>query len=118
SLGQLIGVNTAIYSPSGASSGIGFAIPVNIVRKIVPDLITYGRVQTPSLGIALLPPQYADYYRRSSRIQGVIVMDVIEGGSPEREGMRGLRESARGILLGDVITAVDGEAINNEDDLL
>src|SRR5690606_30756304 len=68
--------------------------------------------------IALLPPQYADYYRRSSRIQGVIVMDVIEGGSPEREGMRGLRESARGILLGDVITAVDGEAINNEDDLL
>lgn len=118
SLGQLIGVNTAIYSPSGASSGIGFAIPVNTVKKIVPQLISFGRVQTPSLGIAMLPPQYADYYRGNSRIQGVIVMDVIEGGSPEREGMRGLRESARGILLGDVITAVDGEPIIDEDDLL
>ncbi len=118
SLGQLVGVNTAIYSPSGASSGIGFAIPVNIVKKIVPELITYGRVQTPTLGIALLPLQYADYYRQNSRVRGVIVMDVIAGGSPEREGMRGLRETNRGILLGDVITAIDGDVINNEDDLL
>lgn len=118
SLGQLVGVNTAIYSPSGASSGIGFAIPVNIVKKIVPELITFGKVQTPTLGIALLPPQYADYYRQNSRVEGVIVMDVIEGGSPEREGMRGLRESARGILLGDVIIAIDNEVVMNEDDLL
>lgn len=118
SLGQLVGVNTAIYSPTGASSGIGFAIPVNTVSKIVPELITYGRVQTPTLGIALLPPQYADYYRQNSRIEGVIVMDVIEGGSPERAGMRGLRETNRGIALGDVITAIDGEPIANEDDLL
>lgn len=118
SLGQLIGVNTAIYSPSGASSGIGFAIPVNTVKKIVPELITFGRVQTPTLGIALLPPQYADYYRQRAGLKGVIVMDVIEGGSPEKEGMRGLRETSRGILLGDVIIAVDGDAINNEDDLL
>ena len=118
SLGQLVGVNTAIYSPSGASSGIGFAIPVNIVKKIVPELITYGKVQTPTLGIALLPLQYADYYRQNSRVRGVIVMDVIAGGSPERAGMRGLRETNRGILLGDVITAINGEVINNEDDLL
>jgi S1-C subfamily serine protease len=118
SLGQLVGVNTAIYSPSGASSGIGFAIPVNIVKKIVPELITYGKVQTPTLGIALLPPQYADYYRQSAGLEGVIVMEVIEGGSPEREGMRGLRESARGIMLGDVIVAVDDEPVLNEDDLL
>lgn len=118
SLGQLVGVNTAIYSPSGASSGIGFAIPVNIVKKIVPELITFGKVQTPTLGIALLPPQYADYYRANSRIEGVIVMDVIEGGSPEREGMRGLRESARGVMLGDVIVRIDNEVVQNEDDLL
>jgi S1-C subfamily serine protease len=118
SLGQLVGVNTAIYSPSGASSGIGFAIPVNIVKKIVPELIMFGRVQTPTLGIALLPPQYADYYRQNSRVIGVIVMDVIAGGSPERAGMRGLRENSRGILLGDVITAIDDEPIANEDDLL
>lgn len=118
SLGQLVGVNTAIYSPTGASSGIGFAIPVNTVKKIVPELITFGRVQTPTMGIALMPPQYADYYRQSAGLSGVIVMDVIEGGSPERAGMRGLRETSRGILLGDVITAVDGDSIENEDDLL
>jgi len=118
SLGQLVGVNTAIYSPTGASSGIGFAIPVNTVKKIVPELITFGRVQTPSMGIALMPPQYADYYRQRVGLSGVIVMDVIEGGSPEREGMRGLRETSRGILLGDVITAVNGDSIENEDDLL
>lgn len=118
SLGQLIGVNTAIYSPSGASSGIGFAIPVNTVKKIVPQLITYGHVQTPALGIAMLPPQYSDYYRESARIEGVIVMDVIAGGGPEKAGMRGLSETNRGILLGDVITEVDGEKVVNEDDLL
>lgn len=118
SLGQLIGVNTAIYSPSGANSGIGFAIPVNTVRQIVPELIEFGRVQTPTLGVALFPPQYADYYRRRWGIDGVIVLDVIDGGSPEREGMRGLTETNRGIVLGDVIIEVDGVSISNEDDLL
>ena len=118
SLGQLIGVNTAIYSPSGANSGIGFAIPVNTVRKIVPELIQYGRVQTPTLGVALFPPQQADYYRQRWRIDGVIVLDVLEGTSPEREGMRGLTETSRGILLGDVIVEIDGTPVRNEDDLL
>lgn len=118
SLGQLVGVNTAIYSPSGASSGIGFAIPVNTVKKIVPELIQFGRVQTPTLGISLFPPQYADYYRNRWRIDGVIVLDVLRGSSPEREGMRGLTETNRGIVLGDVIVEVDGVAVANEDDLL
>lgn len=118
SLGQLVGVNTAIYSPSGASSGIGFAIPVNTVKKIVPELIEFGRVQTPTLGISLFPPQYADYYRNRWRIDGVIVLDVLQGSSPEREGMRGLTETNRGIVLGDVIVEVDGVAVANEDDLL
>lgn len=118
SLGQLIGVNTAIYSPSGASSGIGFAIPVNTVAKIVPELIQFGRVQTPTLGISLFPPQYADFYRQRWRIEGVVVLDVLDGSSPEREGMRGLRETSRGILLGDVIVEIDGSTVRNEDDLL
>ena len=118
SLGQLVGVNTAIYSPSGASSGIGFAIPVNTVKKIVPELIQYGQVQTPTLGISLFPPQYADYYRQRWGINGVIVLDVIEGASPEQEGMRGLTETNRGIILGDVIVEIDGTAVSNEDDLL
>ncbi len=118
SLGELIGVNTAIYSPSGASSGIGFAIPVNTVKSIVPELIEFGRVQTPRLGIAMFPPQQEAYYQRRWGIEGVIVVDVIEGLSPEQEGMSGLQETARGLILGDVITQIDGVPVRNQDDLL
>lgn len=115
SLGQLVGVNTAIYSPSGASSGIGFAIPVNTVKRIVPELIAYGRVQTPALGIAQIPQ--ADYYRRQWGIDGVIVLDVFPGTDPQRLGMRGLSRSQRGqIQLGDVIVEIDGQPVRNEDD--
>jgi S1-C subfamily serine protease len=118
SLGQLVGVNTAIYSPTGANSGIGFAIPANTVKKIVPELIQYGRVQTPTLGIHHFPLQQANYYRQRWGIEGVIVLDVLEGGNPSRAGMRGLTETARGIVLGDVIVDIDGTPIKNEDDLL
>ena len=97
-----MGVNTAIYSPSGGSSGIGFAIPVNTVQRIVPELITYGRVQTPILGIIQVPQP--DYYRSLWDIEGVIVLDVVQGTDPEKLGMRGLQRVQRGrIRLGDVI---------------
>jgi len=116
SLGQLVGVNTAIYSPSGASSGIGFAIPVNTVKDVVPELIQFGRVQTPILGITRVPQP--DYYRRLWGIEGVIVLDTVEGSDPDRLGMRGLSRANRGrIVLGDVIVEIDGEAVRNEDDL-
>ena len=115
SLGQLVGVNTAIYSPSGASSGIGFAIPVNTVKRIVPELIAYGRVQTPILGITPIPQP--DYYRQLWGIEGVIVLDVIEGSDPQRLGMRGLQRAQRGqIQLGDVIVEIAGQAVGDEDD--
>ena len=115
SLGQLVGVNTAIYSPSGASSGIGFAIPVNTVKRVVPELIQYGRVQTPILGITRIPQP--DYYRRLWGIDGVIVMDVLDGTGPQRAGMRGLTRSQRGrIQLGDVIVAIDDQPVRNEND--
>ncbi len=116
SLGQLVGVNTAIYSPSGGSSGIGFAIPVNTVKRVVPELIQYGRVQTPILGITRVPQP--DYYRQLWGIEGVIVLDTLEGSSPDLQGMRGLSRVDRGrIRLGDVIVEVEGEAIRNEEDL-
>jgi len=116
SLGQLIGVNTAIYSPSGGSSGIGFAIPVNPVKRVVPELIQYGRVQTPILGITRIPQP--DYYRQLWGIDGVIVLDTLEGSGPAQQGMRGLTRVDRGqIRLGDVIVEVEGEPIYDEDDL-
>jgi len=118
SLGQLVGVNTAIYSPTGASTGIGFAIPVNTVKHIVPELIEHGRVQTPALGVALLPPRQAAYYRERLGIEGVVILDVIDGLAPERAGMRGLTETGQGLALGDVIIAIDGERVRDEDDLV
>ncbi|HJN96656.1 MAG: 2-alkenal reductase [Gammaproteobacteria bacterium] len=115
SLGQLVGVNTQIYSPSGANSGIGFAIPVNIIKRVIPQLITYGRVQTPILGITRLPQP--DYYRELWGIEGVIVLNVVEGTDPERLGMRGLTQAQRGrIQLGDVVVEIDGQSVGNEDD--
>lgn len=116
SLGQLVGVNTAIFSPSGANSGIGFAIPVNTVKRVVPELIRYGRVQTPFLGITRMPRP--DYYRRLWGIDGVIVLDVVDGAGPQDAGMRGLRRDRLGrIVLGDVIVEIEGEPVRNEDDL-
>jgi len=116
SLGQLVGVNTAIFSPSGANSGIGFAIPVNTVKRVVPELIQYGRVQTPFLGITQIPQP--DYYRRLWGIEGVIVLDVVDGAGPQIAGMRGLSRDRLGrIVLGDVIVEIEGEPVRDEDDL-
>ncbi|MBL4821645.1 MAG: trypsin-like peptidase domain-containing protein [Gammaproteobacteria bacterium] len=117
SLGQLVGVNTAIYSPSGGSSGIGFAIPVNTVKRIVPELITYGAVQTPVLGISFFTQSQADYFRQNRGIKGVIVLGVADNEDLVRQGMRGLTQSSRGWLLGDVIIGIDDKPISTEDDL-
>ena len=100
---------------TGGSNGIGFAIPVNTVKRIAPELIAYGRVQTPILGITNIPQP--DYYRQLWSIEGVIVLDVVDGTDPQRLGMRGLSRSQRGsIQLGDVIIEIDGQAVANEDD--
>lgn len=115
SLGQLIGVNTAIYSPSGASAGIGFAIPVNTVREVVPQLIAYGKILRPIMGLELA----SDRWTRRYRIEGVPVVRVFPGLPADDAGLRGAWRSARGeVKLGDVITAIDGETVKNNDDYL
>jgi S1-C subfamily serine protease len=113
--GRLVGVNTAIYSPSGASAGIGFAIPVNTVAKIVPQLIEHGKLIRPVLGIETL----TDYWTRRLRVKGVAILSVREGMPADLAGMVGVREDRRGnIHLGDVIIAINGEGVTNEDSLL
>ncbi|TGD74004.1 trypsin-like serine protease [Mangrovimicrobium sediminis] len=115
SLGQLVGVNTAIYSPSGASAGIGFAIPVNTVRDVVPQLIAYGRVLHPIIGVELA----SDNWIRRNRIDGVPVVHVYPGLPAARAGIQGAqRISARHIELGDVITHVADERVRSNDDYL
>lgn len=113
--GQLVGVNTAIYSPTGASAGIGFAIPVNAVKVIIPQLIEHGKLIRPVLGIEPL----TDYWTRRLRVKGVAILSVREGLPAANAGMVGVREDRRGkIHLGDVIIAINGQNVINEDSLL
>lgn len=116
SSGELIGVNTAIYSPSGAYAGIGFSIPVDVVRWVVPELIAYGKVQRPTLGVELVPEQYA---RRLNIKEGVLIYQVVKGGAAERAGIQSTRRDRSGqILLGDVITAINGKKVESNNDLI
>ncbi|MFT7218928.1 MAG: S1-C subfamily serine protease [Candidatus Azotimanducaceae bacterium] len=115
SMGRLIGVNTAIYSPSGASAGIGFAIPVNTVKLIVPQLLEHGRLIRPVIGIETL----TDYWTKRLRVKGIAILSVKEGLPADLAGMIGVREDRKGnIHLGDVIIAINGETVTNEDSLL
>ncbi len=112
--GRLIGVNTAIYSPSGASAGIGFAVPVATVAKLVPELIEHGRPVQPGIGVLLVEDRQA----RRVGVRGVIVQEVAPGGPADRAGIEGLRRSRRGLALGDVIVAVDGQPVESLRDLV
>jgi S1-C subfamily serine protease len=115
SSGRLIGVNTAIYSPSGAYAGIGFAIPVDTVQWVVPDLIQHGRVIRPSLGVQIASQQVT----RQLGITGALILEVLPGSSAERAGLRPTVRDERGrLVLGDVIVAIDGEPIRDFGDLL
>ncbi len=115
SLGQLVGVNTQILSPSGANIGIGFAIPVNTVRRVIPQLIEFGREIRPILGISNLN----DAISAQNNIDGVIVAEVTNGLGSAEAGLIGLEQDRSGnILLGDVIIGIEDMAVRNSDDLL
>jgi S1-C subfamily serine protease len=109
SAGRLIGINTAIYSPSGTFAGIGFAVPVDTVNRIVPDLIAYGRYLRPTLGITADD----DISRRLLEelgVEGVLVLRVAEGSPADKAGLRGTKvRRDGGLVLGDVILSVDGK---------
>jgi len=114
SQGRLIGVNTAILSPSGAYAGIGFAVPVNIVKRIVPQLIEHGKVVKPGLGVSILP----DGFSERLRIEGVIIGEVAGGSEAERSGLIGIQRNERGeLILGDVIVGIDEQEVKSVDDL-
>jgi S1-C subfamily serine protease len=118
SAGRLIGVNTAIYSPSGASAGIGFAVPVDTVNRIIPQLIAQGKVVRPFMGVRISDPIGQQITQRMG-VPGLLVM-VVEAGSPaERAGIQGTRTTPDGsrIIPGDVIQAVNGKAVKNSDEL-
>jgi len=116
--GRMIGINSQIESPSGASAGVGFAIPVNIAKRIVPQLVRNGSVQRPNLGIN---PRDVEALGRQVQLpvsDGVLIWSVRSGGPAANAGLKGLARTEDGdIELGDIIVAVDGTKIANSDDL-
>src|SRR5512140_2017320 len=89
SSGRLIGINTAIYSPSGANAGIGFAVPVDTVNQIVPQLMKFGKITRPGLGVSIL----ADQLAQQNRIDGVVIVQVVPGGAADQAGLVGAKSS-------------------------
>jgi putative serine protease PepD len=112
--GRLIGMNTAIFSPSGSFAGIGFAVPVDTVSRLVPQLIARGRAVQAGIGVSLIPERY----NRQLGVQGVALAEVSADGPARRAGLQGAQISRAGrVTVGDVVVAVNGKAVKNEDDL-
>ncbi|MFO0867636.1 MAG: trypsin-like peptidase domain-containing protein [Pirellulales bacterium] len=114
STGRLIGVNTAIYSETGMSAGIGFAIPVDMVNRTVPQLLKYGRAIRPVLGVRIAP----DSMLGSQQVRGVMVLAVQPGSPAAVAGLQGIElERDTVTRLGDIIVQFDGREISRQDDL-
>ena len=112
--GRLIGVNTMIYSPSGASAGIGFSIPADEVNWVVPDIIQYGEVRRPILGINLV----AEQHTQRLKMEGALILDVVPNSPADKFGLRATEKDVKGnIILGDLITMINDEVISTNADL-
>jgi S1-C subfamily serine protease len=116
SAGRLIGVNTAIYSPSGAYAGIGFAVPVDTVNQVVPEIIRKGKVERPGLGIIIWEDRIAAQLRSQGVIErrGVLIRELLPEGAAD---IAGLRITSEEVGLGDLIIGIDGADIQTSNDL-
>lgn len=117
SAGRLIGINTAIYSPSGASAGIGFSVPVDTVMRVVPQLIKNGKYIRPALGIEV-DEQLNARLQAMTGSRGVFVLRVTPGSAAQKAGLAGIEVSPQGIVPGDRIVNIDGAAIDDVAKLL
>ena len=113
SAGRLIGVNTAIYSPSGAYAGIGFAVPVDTVNRIIPQLLAHGKVVRPGLGIVPASEQIV----RQLKVKGVLVLSVPDGSAAQQAGLVGTTQGPQSWILGDLIVSADDEPVADLNDL-
>src|SRR6266536_839929 len=116
--GRMIGINSQILSPSGASAGVGFAIPVNIAKRIVPQLVRNGEVRRPKLGVTTRDVESFSNQVRLPVSYGTLIWNVQPGGPAANAGLRGLVQTEDGdVELGDIIVAIDSQKITNNDDL-
>jgi S1-C subfamily serine protease len=113
SAGRLIGINTAIYSPSGAYAGVGFAVPVDTINRVVPRLIGFGRYVRPSIGI-YANDEIGEELLASLGIDGVLILGVLPSSPAERAGLRPTQSTLGGrIRLGDIVRSIDGHAVRS-----
>ncbi|MBI5208838.1 MAG: trypsin-like peptidase domain-containing protein [Elusimicrobia bacterium] len=114
--GRLIGMNTTIVSRTGTNSGVGFAVPVSFIKRIVPQLIKYGKVIQPGMGVSILTE--GQKYYLIGAVSGVVIREVSPGGPAEKAGLRGIgRDRVGGFVLGDIIVGINDDRIANYDDL-
>jgi len=122
SSGNLIGVNTMIYSPGGlgANVGIGFAVPVDTVRRVVNQILELGPNARPSIGVSVLPDPFRRQYGKNLKreLSGAIIAEVVAGSPADALGLQASVRKPAGVLLGDMITAVNGAPISENEDLL
>lgn len=113
--GRMIGINSQILSPAGGSVGVGFAVPVNTAKRVIPQIIQFGEVKRPKLGASL--PSVKDLAERGYKMpveQGLLVYSLVPGGAAERAGLRGVTDDG---TIGDIIVSIDGQNLNDTDDL-
>jgi S1-C subfamily serine protease len=114
----MIGINSQILSPSGASAGVGFAVPVNIAKRIVPQLVRSGEVRRPKLGISSRDVEVLKGQVELPVPQGVVIWQVAPGEAAANAGLRGLTQTENGdVEIGDIIVGIDGDKVANNDDL-
>jgi len=117
--GRMIGINSQILSPQGGSVGVGFAVPVNIAKRVVPQLIQFGEVRRPKLGASTM--SVASLAEQGARLpvdSGLLIRSVTQGSPAFTAGLKGLSQAPDGsILLGDIIESIDGEKLTSNDDL-
>ena len=115
SANRLIGINTAIYSPTGSYAGIGFAVPVDTVNRIVPQLIEFGKVIKPGLGINIAPDSFVTNRLNTT---GVLILNTVPDGGAQKAGLKATTQSANGrISMGDIIKEIEGKTVIDSSDL-
>ncbi len=116
--GRMIGINSQIESPSGASAGVGFAIPINIAKRVVPELVKNGEVRQPKLGVTTRAVESLSNQVRLPVSSGALIINVVPDSGAARAGLRGIVQTEDGdVEIGDIIVGLDGQRVSNNDDL-
>ncbi len=115
SQGEVIGVTTMIASQTGGSIGLGFAVPMETIQKVIPELIKFGKFRRPGLGVSILSAQMKRYLPKKT--QGVVIAEVSPNSAAFTAGLRGINLTDQSLLLGDIILKINDQEVNSLEDI-